>query len=125
MPNVAAGRSSERPRPAARRTAAPEPERVVVNLDPPVSEVAGPRGQTRRRVSTRWTARPATPADAELLRVSQGTIVLEIVRTLTDARGRVLKATTTLCPAAGTVLQHSYPVPIVPAGTRATKRTRS
>ena len=87
-------------------------EHVVLNLDPPAADLpADSREQTRRGVCTRWTARPATPADAELLRVSQGTLVLEIVRTVTAARGQVLKATTTLCPAAGTVLLHSYHVP--------------
>jgi hypothetical protein len=102
------------PRPAG--AAPPATERVVLNLDPP-AELGDPR-EARRRVSTRWTARPATPADAELLHVSQGTIVLEIVRTVMNSRGRVLKATTTLCPAAGTVLHHSYPVPMGPADLR-------
>lgn len=110
-----------RPRPTGRapqsaREAFPATERVVLNLDPPAE--LGDSREVRRRVSTRWTARPATPVDAELLRVSQGTIVLEIVRTVMDRRGRVLKATTTLCPAAGTVLHHSYPVPTGRAHTR-------
>jgi hypothetical protein len=111
--------SRRRPTGRASRSAgvtAPAAERVVLNLDPP-SEL-GDSGEARRKVSTRWTARPANPADAELLHVSQGTIVLEIVRTVTDGRGRVLKATTTLYPAAGTVLHHSYPVPRVPADAR-------
>jgi hypothetical protein len=111
---------TSRRRPAGRASqsfgaASPATERVVLNLDPPAE--LGDAREARRRVCTRWTARPATPADSELLHVSQGTIVLEIVRTLMDGRGRVLKATTTLCPAAGTVLHHTYAVPTGPAGT--------
>jgi hypothetical protein len=112
--------SGRRPSGRASRSAgaaASATERVVLNLDPPAAELAESR-EARRRVCTRWTARPATPADADLLHVSQGTIVLEIVRTLMDGRGRVLKATTTLCPAAGTVLHHTYPVPTGPVDTR-------
>jgi hypothetical protein len=90
----------------------PVPAPVVVNLDPPAAHVAtADDAEGRTRIHTQWTARLASPADAELLRVPQGTVIFHILRTITDANGDVVKATTTLCPAARTVLHHSYPIP--------------
>jgi hypothetical protein len=91
---------------------------VVFSLDAPTPHVtanptARPDGsdrQARTRIRTQWTSRLATPADAELLQVPIGTVVLHILRTITDADGNVIKATKTLCPGSHTVLHHSYPI---------------
>lgn len=104
-------RSRSRSRATTSRSG-PAPAPVVVNLDPPAAHVPTSRNtEGRTRIHTQWTARLASPADAELLRVPQGTVVFHILRTVTDADGNVVKATTTLCPAARTVLHHSYPIP--------------
>ena len=101
-------------------SAAAAPERVLFSLDVPQAAGSIPPGNTatqddaRTRIRTQWTARLATPADAELLHVPIGTIVLHIVRTVTDPDGAVIKSTSTLCPANRTVLHHSYPIPTTP-----------
>jgi hypothetical protein len=87
----------------------------VFSLDTPTSHVpaASPDSsdrQTRTRIRTQWTARLATPADAELLQIPCGTVVLHILRTITDTNGNVIKTTTTLCPGLRTILHHSYPI---------------
>ena len=97
------------------------PTRVVVNLDPPSAahattaqapHTSGANATDRRRtrVEPQWTARRATPTDAELLNVARGALILHIQRTVIDADGRTIKVTTTLCPADRTVLHHSYPI---------------
>lgn len=97
------------------------PTPVVLSLDPPTinpqhakpaHRESRPQPADRRptRVRTQWTARLATPSDAELLHLPQGTVVLHIQRAAIDAAGHVIKVTTTLCPADWTVLHHSSPI---------------
>jgi hypothetical protein len=100
-------------RSAAKRTSSGTPARLsVFNLTPPTSHM--PREHDDRsprlHIETTWTARHATPVQADLLRLPPGALVFHIVRTVTDASGTVIKATTTLCPAGSTVLAHAYPV---------------
>ena len=72
---------------------------IVFSLDAPTTHIpaASPDSsdrQTRTRIRTQWTARLATPADAELLQIPCGTVVLHILRTITDANSNVIKTTT-------------------------------
>jgi hypothetical protein len=100
-------------RSAAKRTSSGKPARVsAFNLTPPTAHVPREHGDRspRLRIETTWTARHATPAQADLLDLAPGALVFHIVRTVTDANGVVIKATTTLCPADSTVLTHAYPV---------------
>lgn len=109
--------------PPRRPTTPPQdaPSPVVVSLDPPAmnprhtqSSHPQPRPESADRrpthVRTQWTARLATPADAELLHIPHGTVVFHIQRAVTHPAGHVIKVTTTLCPADQTVLHHSYPI---------------
>jgi DNA-binding GntR family transcriptional regulator len=101
-------------RPAAKRTASrPAATPSVFNLTPPAAHVPPERDgkPPRSRIETTWTARHATPAQADLLGLTPGALVFHIIRTVTAADGTVIKATTTLCPADRTVLHHAYPIP--------------
>ena len=96
----------------------PAEQRIVFALDTPAPDDAKPAPGDRTqaspptRVRTEWTARPATPRDAELLQIPHGAIVLDILRTVLAPDGTVVKATRTLCPGTRTVLQHAYTLDI-------------